>query len=159
MDDFEAVHYDQRAQRLVDEMIAAEARELEKRRSEQEQCECKDGMFPEPGLTDRRKFLLATGALAGLAGLSGIAYAAEGKAPPGAHFSEVPADPTKVQGRPVGAQGGYGSRSQFETEVRWRFPTATAYSTWSMTPLEKMLGNITASGLHFVRDHNGTPNH
>ena len=31
-------------------------------------------------------------------------------------------DPTKEQGRMMGVDGGYGSRSQFETEVRWTYP-------------------------------------
>jgi sulfane dehydrogenase subunit SoxC len=67
----------------------------------------------------------------------------------------VPADPTTEQGRAVAADGGYGSRSQFETEVRVRFPTANEYTSWSFTPLDKMLGNLTASGLHFERHHGG----
>jgi sulfane dehydrogenase subunit SoxC len=54
----------------------------------------------------------------------------------------VPNDPTKEQGRPVAADGGYGSRSQFETEVRVRFPTANENTSWSFTPLDKMLGNV-----------------
>ena len=72
------------------------------------------------------------------------------------HFS-VPDDPTKEQGRAVAADGGYGSRSQFETEVRWRFPTANENTSWSMTPLDKSLGNLTPSGLHFERHHGGIP--
>jgi sulfane dehydrogenase subunit SoxC len=57
----------------------------------------------------------------------------------------------------VAGDGGYGSRSQFESEVRWRFPTANEYTSWSMTPLDKMVGNLTASGLHFERHHGGIP--
>ena len=79
------------------------------------------------------------------------------KAPPGAQSFDVPADPTKELGRAVAADGGYGSRSQFESEVRWRFPTANEYTSWSMTPLDKMVGNLTASGLHFERHHGGIP--
>lgn len=52
---------------------------------------------------------------------------------------------------------GYGSRSQFETEVRWRYPTPNDVTSWSMTPLDKMLGNLTPSGLHFERHHGGIP--
>ncbi|MGH7227212.1 MAG: molybdopterin-dependent oxidoreductase, partial [Gemmataceae bacterium] len=108
--------------------------------------------------TNRRSFLFAAGSTAGAAAaamLSGSAVAQE--APPGAKYFAVPADPTKVQGRPVAGDGGYGSRSQFETEVRVRFPTPNANTSWSFTPLEKMLGNITASGLHFERHHAGIP--
>ena len=150
-----SVVIDDATQRLIDGMVAAEKRHLAERVAEDEECACKDGMFPAQA--SRRKFLFAAGSTAGVAAAMVASPAAAQKAPPGAHYYDVPADPTKVQGRPVGSQGGYGARSQFENEVRWRFPTATAYSTWSMTPLEKMLGNTTASGLHFVRDHNGTP--
>jgi sulfane dehydrogenase subunit SoxC len=69
----------------------------------------------------------------------------------------VPDNPTKVQGRLTGDDGGYGTRSQFETEVRWRFPTPTKESSWTMTPLEHGHGIITPSGLHFERHHGGIP--
>ncbi len=152
-----AVIYDENAQRMADAMIAAEARHIASREAEEQQCECKEGMFPRAGLPDRRRFLFAAGSLAGAVGSSAFAQAADQKAPPGAVHYHVAADPTKEQGRPVAGDGGYGSRSQFETEVRWRFPTANEYSSWSMTPLDKMLGNITASGLHFERHHGGIP--
>ena len=54
--------------------------------------------------------------------------------------------------------GGYGSRSQFENEVRWRYPTDSLDSSWSMTPLASGQGIITPSGLHFERHHGGIPN-
>ena len=76
-------------------------------------------------------------------------------APAGAVQREVPADPTKVQGIPTNDDGGYGSRSQFETETRWRFATPTKESSWTMTPLEHSVGIITPSGLHFERHHGG----
>ncbi len=155
MDMPESFVYDEKTKKVVDEMIAAEARHLAQRKAEE--CDCKDGMFPRAGLTDRRRFLFAAGTtLAGAASLPAMAQAAE-KAPPGAVNYPVPADPTKEQGRPVAGDGGYGSRSQFETEVRWRFPTANENTSWSMTPLDKMLGNTTASGLHFERHHGGIP--
>ncbi|WP_111388541.1 sulfite dehydrogenase, partial [Rhodoplanes serenus] len=78
-------------------------------------------------------------------------------APPGAQYFAPQADPTKEQGRPVAGDGGYGSRSQFETEVRWRYPTPNENTSWSMTPLDHMLGNLTPSGLHFERHHGGIP--
>ncbi|MGO4600283.1 molybdopterin-dependent oxidoreductase, partial [Terrabacter sp. 2RAF25] len=52
----------------------------------------------------------------------------------------------------------YGSRSQFESEVRWRYPTDSLDSSWSMTPLASGHGIITPSGLHFERHHGGIPN-
>jgi len=149
--------YDAKTQRLIDEMVAAEARYLARRKSEEAECDCKDGMFPRAALRSRRQFLVAAGAAAGVAGSAGLARAADGKTPPGAVHFDVPADPTKEQGRAVAADGGYGSRSQFETEVRWRYPTANEYTSWSMTPLDKMVGNTTPSGLHFERHHGGIP--
>jgi sulfane dehydrogenase subunit SoxC len=40
--------------------------------------------------------------------------------------------------------------------VRTRFKTATPQSSWTFTPLEKSVGIITPSGLHFERSHGGT---
>jgi sulfane dehydrogenase subunit SoxC len=151
------VIYDEKAQRMADEMVRAEARLLARGEPEVQDCDCKEGMFPRTAPTNRRKFLFAAGSIAGAAGMATSTAAFAQKAPPGAVWYDVPADPTKVQGRPIGAQGGYGARSQFETEVRARFPTANAYTSWSFTPLQNMLGNTTASGLHYIRDHNGTP--
>jgi sulfane dehydrogenase subunit SoxC len=150
------VFYDKKAQRMADEMIAAEARHIAQRKTEDTDCDCKEGMFPR-GNTSRRNFLFAAGSMASVVGSATFAQAAEKKAPPGAVYYDVAEDPTKEQGRPVAGDGGYGSRSQFETEVRWRFPTANENTSWSMTPLDKMLGNLTASGLHFERHHGGIP--
>ncbi len=152
--------FEDEARRLSDEMIAAEARHLAQRRAQEQECPCTEGMFPTPAPTDRRTFLFAAGSTVGAAAgavLGSVARAADQKAPPGAQYFQVAADATKEQGRPVAGDGGYGSRSQFETEVRWRFPTANEYSSWSMTPLDKMIGNLTASGLHFERHHGGIP--
>src|SRR5499433_1246782 len=54
----------------------------------------------------------------------------------------------------MGVDGGYGSRSQFESDVRWVSPTRTA----SFTPLQASYGTITPSGLHYERHHAGIPN-
>jgi len=54
----------------------------------------------------------------------------------------------------MGEDGGYGSRSQFETEVRWANPTRTA----GFSPLQNSYGTITPSGLHYERHHGGIPN-
>jgi len=146
-----SVIYDEKSQRMAEEMVMAEARQLEQR--EAQECDCKDGMFPRSPAS-RRKFLFAAGSAASLAGSTA---ALAQKAPPGAVYFDAPADPTKELGRAVAADGGYGSRSQFETEVRTRFPTANEYTSWSFTPLDKMVGNLTASGLHFERHHGGIP--
>ena len=150
--------FGRRTQKTIDEMVAAEQRHLAERKSEQSECDCRDGMFPTRVPTNRRAFLFAAGSTTGAAAaaaLSGTAFAQQ--APPGAKHFDVPADPTREQGRAVAADGGYGSRSQFETEVRVRFPTANEYTSWSFTPLDKMVGNLTASGLHFERHHGGIP--
>ena len=147
------VIYDEKSQRMADEMVMAEARHMAQRRQGGDDCACKDGMFPRASAS-RRGFLFAAGSAAGLAGTTA---ALAQKAPPGAIYYDVPADPTKQLGRPVAGDGGYGSRSQFETEVRVRFPTPNEYTSWSFTPLDKMVGNLTASGLHFERHHAGIP--
>lgn len=153
-----SVFYDDQARRTVDEMIAAEAKHIALRKIEEEKnCDCKKGMFSRVNETDRRNFLFAAGSFAGVLGSTVFAKAADEKAPPGAVHFDVPEDPTKEPGRAVAADGGYGSRSQFESEVRWRYPTPNEITSWSMTPLDKMLGNLTASGLHFERHHGGIP--
>ena len=112
--------------------------------------------LPNPA---KRTVLFAAGSTlaAGLASLLMPARAADRKAPPGAVWRDVPEDPTTVPGTPIGEDGGYGSRSEFETEVRWRYPTPTTISSWTMTPLDKTEGIVTASGLHFERHHGGIP--
>src|SRR5262249_62203014 len=80
--------------------------------------------------------------------------AAAARAPPGSREYPVPADSTKEPGRMMGVDGGYGLRSQFETEVRYVNPTKTA----SNTPMQNGYGIITPSGLHYERHHGGGPN-
>ncbi|MEP6557481.1 MAG: sulfite dehydrogenase [Burkholderiales bacterium] len=96
----------------------------------------------------RRRFL--AGSLA--AGLAGVSRAA---APPGAVEHDVPPDASRTPGYPLEDES-YGSRSQFETEVRTRFKTATPQSSWTFTPLQNSRGIVTPSGLHFERSHAGT---
>ena len=102
---------------------------------------------------DRRRFLAASLAAAGAAGV--LARPARAAAPLGAVEHDVPPDASKAQGYPL-EDTSYGSRSQFETEVRMRFKTATPQSSWTFTPLQNGLGIITPSGLHFERSHAGT---
>ncbi len=151
--------YDEKHQAQIDVMVEAERRYLEARKAELEDCECKEGMFPNPARAPgRRRFMLTGAALAG-AGAAGMLprMSVAAAAPPGAKEYPVPPDPTKVLGRGVGEDGGYGTRSQFETSVRWRFPTPTTQSSWSMTPLADEFGIVTPSGLHFERHHGGIP--
>jgi sulfane dehydrogenase subunit SoxC len=150
---FASDFYNDKARQMAKGLVEAEQRILvEKRR--REDCACKEGMFPRPS---RRQLLHGAAALAGGGSLALLAGGARADAPAGAVEFEVPDDPTKVQGRLTGDDGGYGTRSQFETEVRWRFPTATQESSWTMTPLEQGRGIVTPSGLHFERHHGGIP--
>jgi len=102
--------------------------------------------------SERRRFLRA---MAALSAGSGIASTGLAQAPQNAGVHDVPADASKVQGYPLEDES-YGTRSQFETEVRRRFKTATPQSSWTMTPLESGVGIVTPSGLHFERSHGGT---
>jgi sulfane dehydrogenase subunit SoxC len=133
---------------LGESITEAQARSL----AALEDCDCKDGMFALA--PSRRRLLAGTGfvAAAGMGAL--LPRTAAAKAPPGAVEYPVPADPTKEQGRMMGADGGYGSRSQFETEVRLANPTKTA----GFSPLQNSYGTITPSGLHYERHHAGIPN-
>ncbi len=114
----------------------------------------RDGIPPSPsgGTHTRRRFMLGAAVAFGSAGMHGVASAAT----PGAIERTVPPDATKVQGVGVGVDdGGYGTRSQFETEVRTRYGTKTTESSWSFTPLQGSMGMITPSGLHYERHHGG----
>ncbi len=116
-----------------------------------EDCECKQGMFALAAT--RRGFFGGAGMVAAVGMTAMLPRPAQGKAPPGAVEYPVPADPTREQGRMMGVDGGYGSRSQFESEVRWVNPTKTA----SFTPMQSSYGIITPSGLHYERHHGGIP--
>ena len=89
-----------------------------------EDCECKDGMFALA--TSRRQLLSGTGLIAAVGMTAMLPRTADAKAPPGAVEYPVQGDSTKEQGRMLGVDGGYGSRSQFETEVRSTYPQKTA---------------------------------
>jgi sulfane dehydrogenase subunit SoxC len=110
------------------------------------------GQQQETVAPPRRRFMLGAIAAMGAAGAHQAAFAAS----PGSKERPVPADTTKIQGVGVATDdGGYGFRSQFETEVRTRFATKTTESSWSFTPLQNSLGIITPSGLHYERHHGG----
>ena len=123
-----------------------------KEQTSRDECPCRDGMFPAKDI-NRRGMLLA--ASSGLAFVS--TRAARAETPPGAIHYEVAPDPTKEPGRPTGEDGGYGSRSQFEAAVRRLGPPPNPLSSWSLTPLADLVGNITPSGLHYERHHAGIP--
>jgi len=147
--------YDERTRRNVEGLVAAEERALQARNSDRGSVQnVGSGVYA----SSRRKFLAGAAAVAGAGAASLVAGSASAKVPAGAIDYPIQADPTAEQGRLTNDDGGYGSRSQFETEGRWRFPTATKESSWTMTPLDKSCGIITPSGLHFERHHGGIPN-
>src|SRR6266436_2660059 len=117
-----------------------------------EGCECKEGMFALAAT--RRQLFAGTGLVAAVGMTAVLPRRADAKAPPGAVEYPVPADSTKEPGRVMGEDGGYGSRSQFESEIRWVNPTRTA----SWVPMQNSYGTITPSGLHYERHHAGIPN-
>src|SRR5947209_7874701 len=144
MKDEQRPQYDEKTHRRIEAMVEAEARYL----AQVQKSARAPGARP-PRISGRRGFLAAA------AGASLLPKIVHAKAPPGAVERAVPADPTKEQGALTNDDGGYGSRSQFETETRWRFGTPTRESSWTMTPLEHGMGIITPSGLHFERHHGG----
>jgi sulfane dehydrogenase subunit SoxC len=142
---------DEKTLKVVDDMVVAEQHYLAERARLAEG----EGSDPAPirRISSRRHFMAA--AAAGLVGAGVLPKIVHAAVPPGAVDRYAPADPSKVPGTPTGDDGGYGSRSQFETEVRWRFPTPTKESSWTMTPLGGSMGIITPSGLHYERHHSG----
>ncbi len=114
-------------------------------------------MFPRRSLS-RRGLLFAAGSSAGAAAIVAPARVLAAPAtPPGAVHYDVAVDPTREQGRPLGVDGGYGSRSQFETALRLPAPNPNPGTSWSFTPLADLVGNLTPSGLHYERHHAGVP--
>jgi sulfane dehydrogenase subunit SoxC len=134
----------------VDERRAQEARELAAKRNDPASPYFRSD---SPTRADRRRFVLQSMAALGAGG--GLLHGALAQVPLGATVHDVPPDASRTQGYPL-ADESYGTRSQFETEVRRRFKTATPQSSWTMTPLESGCGIVTASGLHFERSHGGT---
>jgi sulfane dehydrogenase subunit SoxC len=139
----------QQRQSATEALQEAEERELARHRDDP----ASPYFTGEPRLRiDRRRFLLGSVAAASAASVLSRSAPA---VPLGAVEHEVPPDASKTQGYPLDDES-YGSRSQFETEVRTRFKTATPQSSWTFTPLQKSTGIITPSGLHFERSHGGT---
>lgn len=95
--------------------------------------------------------------LAGLATTSAALAAGKATAQAGPAGVDVPDDPTRVQGAPVGADGGYGQRSPFEVAKKIPGPAPNPLTSWSFTPLADLVGDLTPSGLHYERHHGGVP--
>ena len=134
--------------RLGEPITETQAREIAAR----QKCDCQEGMFALA--PTRRGLLHGAGVAVAVSASAILPRTTFAKAPSGAVDYQVPEDPTKEPGRLMGVDGGYGSRSQFETDVRWVNPTRTV----SFTPLQASYGTITPSGLHYERHHAGIPN-
>lgn len=107
------------------------------------------------GLLHRRALLLG-GAVAtgGLALRSAVAVAA-----PGIALSIGEGQPETMR-MPGAAFTEYGQPSRFESvkrSIRVRVPDLAPGTGVSLAPLQHLRGAITPNGLHFVRNHNGTP--
>jgi len=152
-DDFE---HDHQKTRAIDEALSRIGKPIPEAQARYvaalEDCECKEGMFALAAT--RRQLFGGAGVVAAVGMTTMLPGPAMAKAPPGTGEYPVQADSTKEQGRMMGADGGYGLRSQFETEVRWVNPTKTA----GFSPLQNSYGTITPSGLHYERHHGGIPN-
>jgi len=102
------------------------------------------------GLLDRRFFLQAG------AGAAGVALAANV-----AHAESIGSMAPATMLKPGGAFTGYGMPSHWRENVQrvlvTNAPPARAVTGSSRTPLQMLDGMITPSGLHYVRNHNGTP--
>lgn len=122
-----------------------------------EPCPCREGMRPDVNLGRRKLLFSAVAATAAGAVMARPASADKKDVPPGATHYDVAEDPTKEPGRGVHEDKGYGTRSQFETEVRTKADNASDVTSWTFTPLASTLGNLTPSGLHFERHHGGIP--
>src|SRR5580704_9239101 len=125
-----------RAQELIGESIT----EADLERPPQEDCPCKEGMFPK---SSRRQVLRGGGLL--------TAAAASVLLPKRALAADDDMGSWTVPGQI--AKSDYGTRSQFEKVVR----EATPAGTDALTPLQSLWGIITPSSLHFERHHNGVP--
>ncbi len=135
-----------RSQVTGEPQIGEPATELDFAPPAQEDCACKEGMFPR---ASRRQFLrngsLLTAAAAILPARAALAAEASSAA-------SGALDPSwSVPGRL--AKSDYGERAPFEKVMR----LATIGGTSSLTPLQAGVGIITPSGLHFERHHNGIP--
>ncbi len=97
----------------------------------------------------RRKLLATASAVAGSVALTGRVDA-QIPTPP----TDVPEDPTKVQGLPLSPVG---RRSPFVVLGRTFADNPTTLASWSFTPLQHLYGTITPSDLHFERHHAGVP--
>jgi len=114
----------------------------------------KDSELGEPvagnGLLHRRFFLQSGAVLAGMAAASAAAQA---------ESIGVGSPPTML--KPGAEFNAYGMPSHWRDDIKrilvTNAPPARAVTGSSRTPLQFLEGTITPAGLHYVRNHNGTP--
>src|SRR3569833_3504728 len=79
--------YDEKTRHMAEQMMLAEERHIAQRI--EDECDCKDGMFPQRGLSSRRGFLFAAGSAAGALGAMRLAHAEAALVSSGAVFFVV----------------------------------------------------------------------
>jgi sulfane dehydrogenase subunit SoxC len=124
------------------ELIGEPMTETDLERPAEEDCPCKEGMFPK---ASRRQILRGGGLITAAAASALLPRRALAADDDMAGSWTLPGQIAKSD---------YGARSQFETVMR----LASAGGTGALTPLQSVWGIITPSGLHFERHHNGVPN-
>jgi sulfane dehydrogenase subunit SoxC len=124
------------------ELIGEPMTETDPERPAEEDCPCKEGMFPK---ASRRQILRGGGLITAAAASALLPRRALAADDDMAGSWTLPGQIAKSD---------YGARSQFETVMR----LASAGGTGALTPLQSVWGIITPSGLHFERHHNGVPN-
>ena len=115
--------------------------------------------LPSPGDPDRRGFLRRAAALAG--GAAAAAASPRAVADDDLSRNLPPHVPewSRTLGAPILASP-YGVPSKYEANVKRRESpglTRTPQSSVAFTPLQRLFGVITPSGLHFERHHAGVP--
>ena len=143
---------------MADEMIAAEARHIAQRKAEEDNASARTGC--SRGRPHRSPEIPVCRRLA-LAGV--VSAPACSRSPPDRKRRQAPfisaCRPIRpksraARSRPTAAMArARNSRRKCAGASRH----ANENTSWSMTPLDKMLGNLTASGLHFERHHGGIP--
>ncbi|HXR95911.1 MAG TPA: molybdopterin-dependent oxidoreductase, partial [Rhizomicrobium sp.] len=124
------------------ELIGEPMGESDLERPAQEDCPCKEGMFPKAS----RRQVLRGGSLLTAAAAS-VLLPRRGALAADADDAGSWTVPGQL------AKSDYGTRSSYETVVR----EATPAGTDALTPHQSLWGIITPSGLHFERHHNGVP--
>jgi len=152
--------FEDKAQRQIDSDVGAEARLPYAAPRTGAGCPARGAKVPRAGTDRSPYFLFAAGSTVGAAAaavVGSVAQAADQNTPRARSISmSLPIQP-KSKGVQWPATVGTDRDRNSKPRSAGAFPTANEYSSWSMTPLDKVVGNLTASGLHFERHHGGIP--